>query len=464
MLIETPNKNQTLDNGTAQSTKAVSMVYTVGTLKYTLFGLVTLFAWLLWGDFCYMLLETVVQRLFPIILKNAKASNTLMSVMVSSVPSILNLTLIPVLCTRSDGSRTVLGRRRPFLLVAAPVTTLFFIPIAYSDVIGGYLHRSVLGNVLSETVLILAVLCLLIVLFQIFNSFMMVMYNCLLADVVPQAVIGRFLACFRTVSTLASFVFSRYIFGLSGSYMREIFIGIGIVYLLSFLLMCIGVKEGQYPPIEKAVDKNRFSPKEYVKQCFTIRHYLFICMMAAMFMIAFGCTGPFVFFFQRDTLGLSLDEIGKYFGWIYILQAVAAIPLGYLCDKIKAVRLNPICILALALIQLLSFFFIKDLKTMYIYGLLAAIPNSGYYISQMALAVEMFPKLKFAQYSSAIQVLCALGLIAGNMCIGLTVDYFGNRSIYLWLSLFCFIAVFFGSLVYRGWKSNGGPANYLPPQ
>jgi len=53
--------------------------YFVGTLSYTKVGLVWLFVWLLWGDFCFTLMEAVIPSIVPLKLKELGAPNWLMA-------------------------------------------------------------------------------------------------------------------------------------------------------------------------------------------------------------------------------------------------------------------------------------------------------------------------------------------------------------------------------------------------
>ena len=43
-------------------------LYRCGTLTYTRLGLITLFAYLLWGDFCYAMVNLMVPTLLPMVL------------------------------------------------------------------------------------------------------------------------------------------------------------------------------------------------------------------------------------------------------------------------------------------------------------------------------------------------------------------------------------------------------------
>jgi len=71
-------------------------VYRVGTLTYTRPKLAILFFWLLWGDFCYMLMETVVPSILPLKFADLGASNTVIGVIMMTIPMGLNFFINPI--------------------------------------------------------------------------------------------------------------------------------------------------------------------------------------------------------------------------------------------------------------------------------------------------------------------------------------------------------------------------------
>src|SRR5512147_2487343 len=107
-----------------------------GTLRYTKAGLVMMFTWMLWGDFCFQIMEVVMPKLLPLQLKDMKSSNLLISMLVGSLPGVMNMFITPIVSVRSDRLRTRWGRRIPFLLIPAPFVALFLILLAYGAEIG----------------------------------------------------------------------------------------------------------------------------------------------------------------------------------------------------------------------------------------------------------------------------------------------------------------------------------------
>ena len=85
--------------------------YSVGTLRYTGMGLVVVFGWLLWGDFCFTLMEKVMPEIYPLfLLDRLGASNTTANIFMITIPQILVVVLCPAISFRSDRTRSRWGR------------------------------------------------------------------------------------------------------------------------------------------------------------------------------------------------------------------------------------------------------------------------------------------------------------------------------------------------------------------
>jgi maltose/moltooligosaccharide transporter len=64
-------------------------VFHVGTLTYTKAGLFSLFTWLLWGDFCFMLMEVAAPALLQVSLSEMGAPSWLPGLVLSTVPGVV---------------------------------------------------------------------------------------------------------------------------------------------------------------------------------------------------------------------------------------------------------------------------------------------------------------------------------------------------------------------------------------
>ena len=221
-----------------------------GPLTYTSRGLFILFAWLLWGDFCFMLMETVVPSIVPLKLKALGASNTTMSMVLSVLPGIMNMTFCPWVSFASDRYRSRWGRRIPFILVTMPFLTVSLILLAWSESVRGHAaatYRRRLAAVAPATVTI-ALIGVFMTVFTFFNMFVGSVFWYLFNDVVPPQFLGRFMGLFRIVSSGVTALYNYFLFQYAEKHMRWILTGAAVLYFVGFGLMCLRVKEGEYPP------------------------------------------------------------------------------------------------------------------------------------------------------------------------------------------------------------------------
>lgn len=195
--------------------------YKVGTLSYTKAGLVTLFAYLLWGDFCFTLMETVVPSVMPLKFSAIGAPNWALGLILTTIPNLMNMVINPFVSFRSDRFRSRWGRRIPFLAGATPFLTVFLILLGYSESIGRWIHAALMKGSGSELTTVLFVIGTLVVCFQFFNLFITSVYYYLIHDVVSHAFLGRFLALFRMVGTLAGALFNYFVFQFAESICRR---------------------------------------------------------------------------------------------------------------------------------------------------------------------------------------------------------------------------------------------------
>src|SRR5687768_17091772 len=101
--------------------------FRAGTLTYTRAGLIALFFWLLWGEFCFTLMGFIKPYVLPIQLKSLGATNQAIALFGVTIPNLLSLFIAPIINVRSDRYRSRWGRRIPFLILATPFVSLFLI-------------------------------------------------------------------------------------------------------------------------------------------------------------------------------------------------------------------------------------------------------------------------------------------------------------------------------------------------
>ncbi len=466
--IPTPTTDESRGSpGKDPIVKTGGKIYTIGSLRYNRRQLAVLFLWLLGGDFAFTFFESIFARFIPIYLKDLNASNALIGIMTGSIAGLVNIFFLPNISMASDSHRGRWGRRIPFLLWSVPCTVGSLIAVGFAPEIGGWVHGR-LGAWLpvAPATLTMGLLSFFVVSFHLWNMVLVNAYNWLLRDVVPQELMGRFLAWFRIMTCLASFAFLWWVFPHAITHRQAMFLGVGLAYLVIFLLMCWQVREGAYPPLSREARPGVLkSFLQYFRECLAIPMYRDFFLVYVLITIGVGCAAPFVMLFARHTLALSMEDIGHVSAWPVLASAVLYLPMGILCDKFNPLRIVMAGLVGMTLVMALSYFLIHDRNAWLVFALIGVLPGVAWGLGSAVLTMKLFPSEKFAQFSAGLNVFACGGMIVGNYLSGAFMDWTGSnyRMIYPWMIVFCLMALAAMVPVYRGWIRHGGPDRYVPP-
>lgn len=447
-------------------------IYRAGSLSYTKGGLISLSFWLLWGDFAFAFFESIFGRFLPLFMRNLEASNTLVGLMTGGLVGIVNVLCLPGISRWSDGFRSRMGRRIPFLLVAAPITVVALICSGFSPEIARLLHPlmpSWLRGMFSEDAFTLGLLCLFVVAYDFFNMVLVNCYNWLLRDVVPENVMARFLSWFRIVNTIGSMIFLKLVFPFVLSHRAEVFLGVGVFYSAAFLMMCFKVKEGGYPDLPVSA-KEKPGPIKgfliYFRECLSHPIYRGYILVSIMWYLVSGCTNPFITLLMNETLKLNMGDMGTLFAINAAASVLILYPVGWACDRFGPIQITIGTLCVQAAVSLAAYFLVHDKQSMTVYIVLSAIPVVSWKLASFATSVRIFPKAKFGQFVSALNVFGTGSMVVGNMLIGAVIDLFGNnyRIAFAWAGIFSLSALVCMLIVLGWYRRLGGPGAYTAPE
>ena len=440
-------------------------LYRIGTLSYTKTALITLFVWMLWGDFCFWMMEALTPTLLSLMLKNHNANNLTIGLLVGSLPSLLNFIINPIVSTSSDRTRSRWGRRIPYLMFSSPFVVFFLILLGWSDNIGAWIHNLAFGPEGSPAKTIIIVIAIFAIAYQVFNLFIASVFYYLFADVVPTQFLGRFMALFRVAGTCAGFVFNLLILPHADTHLPWIFTIVALVYLVSFLLMCFNVKEGEYPPPEPVKNRSPFGfISVYVRECFSIPFFLVYFLVMALNNASTVCRSMFNLLFATKELHISLDQ----YGFIIAVGSGITIPLfyfvGLLVDKIHPIRVYMIGSILIICMNIFGFFWVHSYATFSVVAIALAFVYMLQIASTLPLNMRLVPRDKYGQFSSAMAMVSAITLVLANAGGGWFIDKLGYQYIYVWDFLFTTVGFVLLVWVYLKWKALGGDRNYVSPE
>jgi maltose/moltooligosaccharide transporter len=320
-------------------------------------------------------------------------------------------------------------------------------------------------------VMIVIVMVLLILLYDVFNVFVNSVYWYLFRDVVPSAFLGRFMATFRMVGTLANMIWGAFIYGRIETDTPTIYVGAALVYFVGFGLMCLMVKEGQYPPptdvprqSESWWQRTWAGIRTYARECFSHPMFVLFYCSQALFAVGTASTMYKNLFYIRH-LGITTAELGKVIAVMAPIMLAIQFPVGWMVDKYHPIRTYLVSATLLIPIYIAGFFLdnysvaglVLNAFTLYvaIYVIqqpLLQVDES----SKIPLMMRLFPAKQYGQFCSASALLRHFSLIVGTVGGATFIGWMnyrygprGNGYAFLWNGAFqtagaiCLWTVFF---------------------
>lgn len=458
MQAEQPKTRSTLDYEPIRRN-----LWHVGTLTYTGGALAVLFCWLLWGDFAWSMKERAIAPIMPLLLDTHGVSPTMVALLLASLPAAIGLFLGPVISFRSDRLRTRFGRRIPILMITTPVAASAMIGLAFSPRIGAALADA---RMISSGAGFLLSFGLFWAIFEFATIAANSVFGALINDVVPHQLLGRFFGLFRALSLIAGIIFSHWLMGKAETWYVWMLCGFALLYAVGFSLMCLKVKEGEYPPPEIIRRPGVIaSAKVYLSESFTIRYYWWVFAAMVVAGMTFSPINTYSLQFARS-LGMDLGFYGDLIALSYAVSLCLAFFLGWLADRFHPLRVGIAALMLYAVCTAWGAIYATTPGRMGI-ALVGHVVISGtYFTTTASLSQRLFPRLKFAQYASAGGILSAIAGMVFTPAFGKIIELTGKqyRHTYLMSCILCCIAIGLLLIVHYHFMRLGGAKSYVAPE
>ncbi len=448
---------------------ANSCKYTVGTLRYTTAGLVVVGGWMIWGNVCFSLMQSVFSTLMTIQLRDIQASPGAMGLLIGTIPAALTFVLVPIISFKSDRYRSRWGRRKPFIIWTAPFLVLALGSLGYVRDIHQFMNDHadwLAGHHLAPITASLGVIGVLVVLFIFFDDFVNSVAWYLITDVIPAKVMGRYNAIGLLVTAGANMLWSRFVIPhYTPEDARYVYWGAALLYFVGYGLMCVFVKEGDYPPPPETEQRaSRFGGlTRYFRECFSHPMYLALFGFTAVLAVSNACN-TWRILFVRETVGLSMAQYGMVLFYCAPLSMALALPVGYLVDRFTPVRMLMVAT-ALLVPMTLANFWVHDYRSMLILSLVSLPANAAWDAAMQPMLVQLLPRAQYGQFCSANSMVRSLIRIGAPM-VGAAYITFMHQDwvrIFYWQGFWLLGSLGVLFLLYAQYRKNGGPYHYVAP-
>ncbi|MBR0457639.1 MAG: MFS transporter [Victivallales bacterium] len=405
--------------------------YHAGTLTYTLGGLVILALFLVWGDFTWAMKDRAVGPSATILIKKIGVSDFVYSLIIVSFPNFTNIFLCPLIAYISDRHRGPMGRRIPFLLFTTPfiVAGLYFLAICQWA--GTHLSSAFPG--VSEHAGQLVFFCIGWVLLDFGTTLASSLFGALVNDVVPREMLGRFFAMFRMVSLVAGVLYNSVLLHRVGTHALWIFFGIGTLYGVGLLSLCLKVKEGQlpppppenYPPNTRVHIKVFTAVKTYFRTTFSLGYYRWLMLYGAISVLMFMPVNSFAIQYVK-ALDIDMHAYGNSLAVTYTISLCLSYFVGMFTDRINPMRAGCLFLVAYIGILMLAWTSLANpdatatlvqkltgwrpsLTAIFCTLLIVRSVVGGCFLTATAsLAARLYPRSHFAQFAAATGIVRAI--------------------------------------------------------
>ena len=443
--------------------------YSIGTLTYTMPKLLFVSFWVLGSLLTLNLLAyKMVPTIMPLLFDRHNVSASTMAIISSSIPYVINIIICPLISTLSDKTRTRWGRRIPYLAISTPFVVGFMLLIAFEPDIAAFIQRTFLPEV-SLNKIGVGVLAVLVIIFQLAYLVPGSVVYYVYADVIPQQFIGRFMAVSSFLGTGITFVFNYYVLAPAVDQPKIWFPIIGGLYFFSYLMLCIFVKEGEYPPVDDNIDKSAgivTRIKEhialYFRECYSFRIYTLLFITTGVTQASTLCRGRFNLLFATKDLGMSNQQFGNAMAIGAVVAAVIVLPIGKVMDKLHPLYIFMVSGFIIIVMNLWGYLFVTDAASFTVVAIAIVVIYAIQNLSSGPLLLYLVPREQYGQFASANSLInCAIMFFA-SMLGGYCTDLFGYRMIFIWDFILTILATVTLFMVYGEWKKLGGK-NYVAP-
>lgn len=332
------------------------------------------------------------------------------------------LVLFPILGYFSDRTRTRLGRRRPYDLIATPFWFIGLVIAPFTQ---------------SLELMILALA--LIGIAGAVNNVLTGFYN----DVVPPELMGRFSGGMRFFGSIGVLGFQFGLLRFVDSSPVTVFLTVATVAFVCEMIMVIFVKEGEYPPPPRS---KGFGTEiyNYIKEGFSSRYVIFLWLTLGVTALGAPAMGYyFVRYFTDDVhgLGMTSGQLGTLSGIGTAIGLCVTPFAGWLVDRVGPKLLWMWAGGMVGIVQIALFLLPQTPGVISVlYGLFAFF-NAGLTVGLLPIMFATIPKERFGQLNGANQIVTRAFQIIASIGLGAFITFMGEDYRYAFL---------FGGVAYLG--------------
>lgn len=353
---------------------------------------------------------------------------------IMTIDNVFAILLLPFLGALSDSTNTKIGKRRPYILVGAPLAMIFFILIPFANITQN------LG---------------LMMLTVIFMNLAMALYRTPVIALMPDITPSKYRSHANGIINFMGGAGALLVyFAGKPLYDKDItypFIAAGIFMFIACMLVVIFIKDDAYTPNETdkaeavSLKKSFYELMDNLKDVVKGEKSL-LALLAAIFcwFIGFNAIETFFTSYAKFYLGMKESTGAMILGFYSLFFIIAAIPAGLIGTKYsrnKTIRIGLFCLMVILVVST----FFKAFLPLAILFSLAGCAWAFINVNSLPMVVDMTTTAKLGGYTGLYYFSSQAANIVAPPLAGLGIDVFtaGGQRPEGYLSILFFSAFFF---------------------
>ncbi len=377
------------------------------------------------GFFGISLIWPIFNNFVPIFLKEEFLLSATLIGFIMTWDNYLNLFIQPIVGERSDRSWTRIGRRKPWILLGAPLAAVFFITVPIMGTVPAIMIAILLTNLSmalfrSPTIALLG---------DLFPSAQRSTANGIINLMGGLGAIAAFLVggALYAMGKVAPFVFGS------------------IVLLAAMTVVLIFVKEPQRDQVEESSDeKGGFIT--HLKQVLTAsdRSGLYVLLAILCWFMGFNALETWISSFGKFTLGIDAGRMSILTSGLALMFVIFAVPSGLMATRFGKRRIILIGIAGLTVLFLFGLIISNQ------WMLIAFLIPAGFFwalinVNSLPMVYDLGGGTRVGAFTGLYYLSASLAAILGPQVVGILVDLTGDnyRVMFIFSAIFMALAGFF---------------------
>lgn len=353
---------------------------------------------------------------------------------IMTIDNVFAILLLPFLGALSDSTNTRIGKRRPYILVGAPLAMIFFILIPFAN------KTQTLG---------------LMMLTVIFMNLAMALYRTPVIALMPDITPSKYRSHANGIINFMGGAGALLVyFAGKPLYDKDIsypFIAAGIFMFIACMLVVIFIKDDRYTQTENGLAESISLKKSFYELMDNLKDVVkgeksLLALLAAIFcwFIGFNTIETFFTSYAKFYLGMKESTGAMILGFYSLFFIIAAIPAGLIGTKFSRNKTIRIGIFFLMFILIVATFF-KAFLALAILFSLAGCAWAFINVNSLPMVVDMSTTAKLGGYTGLYYFSSQAANIVAPPLSGLGIDVFtaGGKNPEGYLSILYFSAFFF---------------------